>query len=314
MARYGTDKPDLRFGMEMTGVSDLAAETEFRVFLSIVEKGGIVKGFVVQGPGWHVRRRLAGTGGFGARGRRWRHEPPPFPRPRHSRRPDRRGCSPIGRTAYARGVEHAPGPPHGRRAGRPGAAHGRPRKAGQPVAGRHAQPPGAIILAWPTQMPWPSPSSPAFPCSFGTRKPSAGIPPTTPSPPRCKARRACWTAATSRAIESQAYDLGVQRVRTGQRQHTNPSPGLAGKDIFGLGLRQRRNRQPVLPAARSLRVRGSSPRRHRSWHRPPRRHPLRLHVHQGRNRLPQDPKRSRPPLRRPRPRIPRPTARTLPTG
>ncbi len=51
MARYGTDKPDLRFGMKMTGVSDLAAETEFRVFLSIVEKGGIVKGFVVKGQG-----------------------------------------------------------------------------------------------------------------------------------------------------------------------------------------------------------------------------------------------------------------------
>ena len=51
MARYGTDKPDLRFGMEMTDVSDLAAQTEFRVFLSIVENGGIVKGFVVKGQG-----------------------------------------------------------------------------------------------------------------------------------------------------------------------------------------------------------------------------------------------------------------------
>ena len=51
MDRYGTDKPDLRFGMEMTDVSDLAGETEFRVFLSIVQKGGIVKGFVVKGQG-----------------------------------------------------------------------------------------------------------------------------------------------------------------------------------------------------------------------------------------------------------------------
>ena len=51
MDRYGTDKPDLRFGMEMTDVSDLAGETEFRVFLSIVAQGGIVKGFVVKGQG-----------------------------------------------------------------------------------------------------------------------------------------------------------------------------------------------------------------------------------------------------------------------
>ncbi|PKB66605.1 MAG: aspartate--tRNA ligase [SAR202 cluster bacterium Io17-Chloro-G4] len=47
MSDYGTDKPDLRFGLKMTEVSDLANETEFRVFLSTVERGGIVKGFVV---------------------------------------------------------------------------------------------------------------------------------------------------------------------------------------------------------------------------------------------------------------------------
>ena len=46
---YGTDKPDLRFGLRMTDVSDLAKETEFRVFLSTVEHGGIVKGFVAPG-------------------------------------------------------------------------------------------------------------------------------------------------------------------------------------------------------------------------------------------------------------------------
>ncbi|MCH8988476.1 MAG: aspartate--tRNA ligase [Chloroflexi bacterium] len=49
MDRYATDKPDLRFGLEMTDVSDLAGETEFRVFLSTVEGGGHIKGFVVPG-------------------------------------------------------------------------------------------------------------------------------------------------------------------------------------------------------------------------------------------------------------------------
>ena len=51
ISRYGSDKPDLRFGMEMTDVSALASETEFRVFLSTIERGGIVKGFVVPGQG-----------------------------------------------------------------------------------------------------------------------------------------------------------------------------------------------------------------------------------------------------------------------
>ena len=49
MDRYGSDKPDLRFGLEMADVSDLAAETEFRVFHSVLGQGGIVKGFAVPG-------------------------------------------------------------------------------------------------------------------------------------------------------------------------------------------------------------------------------------------------------------------------
>ena len=49
MARYASDKPDIRFGLEMTDVSELASETGFRVFLSTIESGGCVKGFVAPG-------------------------------------------------------------------------------------------------------------------------------------------------------------------------------------------------------------------------------------------------------------------------
>ena len=49
MARYASDKPDLRFGLEMTDVTELAAETDFRVFLSTIEAGGRIKGFVAPG-------------------------------------------------------------------------------------------------------------------------------------------------------------------------------------------------------------------------------------------------------------------------
>ena len=49
MGKYATDKPDLRFGMEMTDVTDIALRTDFRVFRRVVEQGGIVKGFVAQG-------------------------------------------------------------------------------------------------------------------------------------------------------------------------------------------------------------------------------------------------------------------------
>jgi aspartyl-tRNA synthetase len=60
MARYGTDKPDLRFGMEMNEAGDLAAETEFRVFLSTIQGGGIVKGFAVPGQAGYTGNMLKG--------------------------------------------------------------------------------------------------------------------------------------------------------------------------------------------------------------------------------------------------------------
>jgi len=73
MERYASDKPDLRFGLEMTDVSDLAKETEFRVFLSTVDSGGQIKGFVVPGQAQFVTGQVkeledtakaAGAGGL----------------------------------------------------------------------------------------------------------------------------------------------------------------------------------------------------------------------------------------------------------
>ena len=55
---YGTDKPDLRFGMEMADLSEIASETEFRVFLSAIENGGIVKGFKAPGCAGYTRKQL----------------------------------------------------------------------------------------------------------------------------------------------------------------------------------------------------------------------------------------------------------------
>jgi len=44
MLRYGTDKPDLRYGLEIVEINDLAVQSEFKVFRSAVEAGGTVRG------------------------------------------------------------------------------------------------------------------------------------------------------------------------------------------------------------------------------------------------------------------------------
>jgi aspartyl-tRNA synthetase len=56
MGRYGSDKPDLRFGMELIDISDIAASCGFKVFNGAVERGGQVKGINVVGCGHFSRK------------------------------------------------------------------------------------------------------------------------------------------------------------------------------------------------------------------------------------------------------------------
>ena len=58
MERYGTDKPDIRFGLELRDLSDIVAGSEFTVFRSALEKGGRVKGICLPGGADYSRRQL----------------------------------------------------------------------------------------------------------------------------------------------------------------------------------------------------------------------------------------------------------------
>jgi aspartyl-tRNA synthetase len=60
MRRYGSDKPDLRPGMEIADVSDRFAESPFSVFREAVGSGGVVRGFVVPGAATYSRKDLDG--------------------------------------------------------------------------------------------------------------------------------------------------------------------------------------------------------------------------------------------------------------
>ena len=58
LATYGSDKPDLRPGMEIHDVSEAFRESEFRVFKQIVADGGVVRGFAVRGGNKYSRSQL----------------------------------------------------------------------------------------------------------------------------------------------------------------------------------------------------------------------------------------------------------------
>jgi len=58
MERYGTDKPDLRFGLEIRDLSDIVAQSDFSVFRSAIAEGGKVKGICAPGGATYTRRQL----------------------------------------------------------------------------------------------------------------------------------------------------------------------------------------------------------------------------------------------------------------
>jgi len=58
LARFGTDKPDLRFGMELYNLSDIFAESDFRVFQAALADKGTIKCIVVQGCAEYTRKEV----------------------------------------------------------------------------------------------------------------------------------------------------------------------------------------------------------------------------------------------------------------
>ena len=75
LAQYGSDKPDLRFGMHMVDISDVAANCDFEVFRGAVAEGGQVKAIRAQGAGGYSRKQIddlvTAARGFGAKGLAW---------------------------------------------------------------------------------------------------------------------------------------------------------------------------------------------------------------------------------------------------
>lgn len=75
MDKYGSDKPDLRFGMQLINMNEALKGTQFKVFKDIINKGGLVKAINVKGYNKIPRRELDGlvefVGIYGAKGLAW---------------------------------------------------------------------------------------------------------------------------------------------------------------------------------------------------------------------------------------------------
>ncbi|MFZ0565677.1 MAG: aspartate--tRNA ligase [Chlamydiales bacterium] len=75
MERFGTDKPDCRFGMELIGLDSIVSNSSFSVFLDQLKVGGTVKGICVKGGAQMSRRQIDGytelVGKLGAKGLAW---------------------------------------------------------------------------------------------------------------------------------------------------------------------------------------------------------------------------------------------------
>ena len=72
MDRYGSDKPDTRFGMELVNVTETVKDSEFVVFKGAIENGGTVRGINAKGQGAMPRKKIdklvAFAKDFGAKG------------------------------------------------------------------------------------------------------------------------------------------------------------------------------------------------------------------------------------------------------
>ncbi|KWX77008.1 aspartyl-tRNA synthetase [Paenibacillus riograndensis] len=67
MGKYGSDKPDLRFGLELVEMNDIVAASGVKVFASVIEKGGEVKCLNAKGCGTWTRKEIDDLGPYAAR-------------------------------------------------------------------------------------------------------------------------------------------------------------------------------------------------------------------------------------------------------
>ena len=107
ISRYGVDKPDIRFGMELKDVSELFRGSSFRVFEDVLSKKGMIKGINVKGGVSFSRKEIDDLGpvveAYGAKGVSWAKV-----NPEGWQSPLQKFLSPEKRKAVEEGMEASP--------------------------------------------------------------------------------------------------------------------------------------------------------------------------------------------------------------
>ena len=278
MARYGTDKPDTRFGMELVELSEVFADTEFKAFSGVLGSGGLVAGINAGALGLS----RAGFDGLveraqelGAKGLVWmvveddgslqiaRGQVPVRRRAGRNRRPAR--CD-IRRHASSSSVI-----PRGSTREVLGALRARSRPTGGPRR--------ALV-----------PLGHRLPGVRGERGRDASHPPTIRSRHRHPSRR--WRMSPETAV-SRAYDLVLNGSELGFGQRADPRSRGAGPRLPGTRHLGRGGGEPLRVVHGEPPVRHAAPRRVRHRHRPSGRDPAGRAEHPRGHPVPQGPDRFR---------------------
>ena len=277
MNRYGSDKPDLRFGMEIVDVSDVFKETKFNVFAKVLAKGGVVKAINAKGLGLTSLSVMDDWTAHGKGFRARRSGLYPRVAGRRVEVADHQVLLRAEKQGLTQKLGIAPGDLilfGADTASVVNVALGRLRLIAGEAAGVIAK--DKFAFTWITDFP-------LFEKNDEGQIQSMHHPFTSPH-----LEDLDFLESDPLQVRAQAYDIVLNGTELGGGSIRIHDSDLQARMFGILGNSAGRNRRPVRPSDSRLRLRRAAARRHRAGPRPARHADGRRRIHPRRHRLPED--------------------------